>query len=62
MESTQLWSCQVIRGIAENYQRYLKEHNIYYEASECGTHVYMTFRLTETELNKLHRWLLTQSY
>lgn len=53
----QRWSCQVDKRTAEKYKAYFKENNIYFEPSELGDLVYISFNVSEDELKALDTWV-----
>lgn len=39
------------------FKNYLREHDIYFEASEAGGLIYFSCMMTEEEMNEANTWL-----
>lgn len=57
MTNKQRWNCQVDRKTAEKYKQYFRENDIYFEPSELGDLVHISFNVSEKELKTLDDWI-----
>lgn len=56
MNEKQRWNCQVDKQTAEKYKQYFRENDIYFEPSELGDLVYISFNVSEDELRAMEEW------